>query len=258
MDMAFIRSMLRNNFAATKSYQFIYHHLMSIRGLATSMKYYRAAHSFSQCGEDLIINFIFENHLKINRPSYLDIGAHHPTHLSNTYFFYQRGSQGVCIEPDPDLCEEIRKKRSRDVCLNAGVGISSETKADFYVMTAKTLNTFSKEEAERYQSYETQKIEKVLKIPLIPINETIQNNFKSCPNLVSLDVEGLDLDILKSFDFAKYRPEIFCVETLTYTEDKSETKITEINDLLASKEYMVYADTYINTIFVDKNVWVNR
>ena len=222
------------------------------------MKYYTAAHSFSQCGEDLIINFIFEKYLKINKPSYLDIGAHHPTYLSNTYFFYQRGCRGVCIEPDPALCENIRNKRSRDICLNAGVGISSKTNAEFYVMTTKTLSTFSREDAEHYQGYGTQKIEKILRIPLIPVNEIIQNNFKSCPNLVSLDVEGLDLDILKSFDFTKYRPEVFCVETLTYVEDKSETKLSEINDLLSSKDYMVYADTYINTIFVDKKAWGNR
>ncbi len=129
---------------------------------------------------------------------------------------------------------------------------------DFYVMTTKTLNTFSKEEAERYQSYGIQKIEKVLKIPLFPVNDIINDYFSGCPNLVSLDVEGLDLDILKTFDFKKYRPEVFCVETLTYTENKSEVKITEINDLLSSNGYIVYADTYINTIFVEKNSWLKR
>jgi len=256
--MTFIKNILKNNSAVVKTYQIITQLLSSIRRLVTSVKYYNAAHSYSQCGEDLIINFIFENYLKINKPSYLDIGAHNPTYLSNTYFFYQRGCHGVCIEPDPNLCDKIRNKRSRDTCLNVGVGFSSEANADFYVMTTKTLNTFSEEEAKRYQSYETQKIEKVLKIPLIPVNEIIRNNFKSCPNLVSLDVEGLDLNILKSFDFTNYRPEIFCIETLTYVEDKSETKITEINDLLSSKDYMVYADTYINTIFVDKKAWDNR
>ncbi|MFM6249337.1 MAG: hypothetical protein ACKPEQ_09345, partial [Dolichospermum sp.] len=56
--------------------------------------------SYSQCGEDLIINFIFNN-LGIINPSYLDIGAHHPTYLSNTYSFYRKGCQGVCVEPDP-------------------------------------------------------------------------------------------------------------------------------------------------------------
>lgn len=36
--------------------------------------------------------------------------------------------------------------------------------ADFYVMTTRTLNTFSRSEAERYQSYGNQKIEEVLSL----------------------------------------------------------------------------------------------
>jgi hypothetical protein len=39
---------------------------------------------------------------------------------------------------------------------------------------------------------------------------------------------------------------------LTYAEDKSERKIEEISALMHSKGYFTYADTYINTIFVDK------
>src|SRR6266498_5394456 len=139
MDMAFVRNILKKNAAALKAYQFTLQHIMSIRGLARSIKYYSAAHSFSQCGEDLIINFIFENYFKINKPSYLDIGAHHPTYLSNTYLFYLKGCRGVCIEPDPALCDKFHKKRSRDICINAGVGVSSETSAEFYIMTTKTL-----------------------------------------------------------------------------------------------------------------------
>jgi hypothetical protein len=58
--------------------------------------------SYSQSGEDVIVDFIFQI-LKIQKPSYLDVGAHHPSYLSNTYLFYQKGCQGVCIEPDPVL-----------------------------------------------------------------------------------------------------------------------------------------------------------
>jgi hypothetical protein len=56
--------------------------------------------SFSQSGEDLIIDFIF-NALGISRPSYIDIGAHHPYYLNNTAIFYLRGARGINIEPDP-------------------------------------------------------------------------------------------------------------------------------------------------------------
>lgn len=213
--------------------------------------------SYSQCGEDLIIDFIFK-WMKITKPSYLDIGAHHPINISNTYFFYENGCTGVCIEPDPILFVDIKRRRKRDICLNLGIGIINEDKADFYIMSSRSLNTFSKDEAERYQSYGNQKIEAVIQMPLMTVNQVIDLYCRSTPNFISLDVEGLDLQVLQSFDFNKYRPEVFCVETLTYTEDKSERKISEIIDCMLSKGYFVYADTFINTIFVDKLSWSTR
>jgi FkbM family methyltransferase len=215
------------------------------------------AFSYSQCGEDLIINFIFQI-LQIARPSFLDLGAHHPTYLSNTYFFYERGCTGVCVEPDPMLHTEIKNKRKKDICLNVGVGTTQKTEADFFLMTSKTLNTFSKEEAERYQAYGKQKIEKVIKLPLLTVNQIINQNFTSAPNLISIDIEGLELDILKTFDFSLFKPEIFCVETLTYTEDNAERKLSEVIDYICQNGYFVYADTFINTIFVSKTAWSQR
>jgi len=214
--------------------------------------------SYSQCGEDLIMNFIFQNYLKIQHPKYIDIGAHHPSYLSNTYFFYQKGSNGVCIEPDPFLFKTIKKSRKRDVCLNCGVGTGSEKLSDFYRMSEKTLNTFSKEDAERYESYGNHKIEEIVQIPLISTDDIIEKHCTDPPNLVSLDVEGFDFEILKSFNFEKYRPNVFCIETLTYVQDNTEQKIHRTIDFMQQNNYFVYADTYINTIFVDKISWDHR
>lgn len=213
--------------------------------------------SHAQCGEDLILDHLF-SWLKIDNPTYLDIGAHHPMYLSNTYYFYQKGCHGVCVEPDPVLFTEIAEKRPNDICLNVGVGVSSQDKAPFYIMTASTLNTFSEEEARRCESYGQVRIEKIMDVPLVSVNEILAVNFAQCPHFVSLDVEGLDLDIVRSFDFAAYRPQVFCIETITYTQNNTEVKIKEIIDYMESKDYFVYADTYINTIFVDRNVWNSR
>jgi len=137
--------------------------------------------------------------------------------------------------------------------------VAAETCArDFYVMTERTLNTFSVEEAKRYESYGKTKIEKVLKINVLNVNDVMREYFHPKPNFVSLDVEGLELEILKSFNFKNYRPEVFCIETITYTEDKSEKKLNEIINFMCSKGYFVYADTYINTIFVEKKAWADR
>lgn len=212
--------------------------------------------SFSQCGEDLILQHLFM-WLNIEPVSYLDIGAYHPTYLSNPYLFYQKGGRGLCVEPDPGLFSEFPKIRPRDTHLNCGVGIKSG-EADFFIMSSSTLNTFSRVEAERYQSYGQQRIMKTLGIKLETVNEIIRQHFDKTPNLISLDVEGLDYPILQNFDFRKYRPEAFCLETLSFTGDKSERKLTEIIELMHANGYQTYADTYINTIFVDAAAWNKR
>lgn len=213
--------------------------------------------SYSQSGEDLIVDFIFRT-LSIDQPTYLDIGAHHPSYINNTYFFYKKGGRGVCVEPDPILFTKIKNSRKRDQSINIGIGVDSQEKANFYILSSKTLNTFSQKEAERYQAFGNQKIEKVINIPLLPINEVIQKYFKKCPNFVSLDVEGLDFEIIKTFNFNENRPEVFCIETLTYTENKTEEKRWDIINFMISNGYMVYADTFINTIFVNSDSWRSR
>ncbi|MEI7466364.1 MAG: hypothetical protein WCJ87_13545, partial [Burkholderiales bacterium] len=54
------------------------------------------------------------------------------------------------------------------------------------------------------------------------------------------------------------RPPLFCVETLTYIEDGSERLLTEIIDFMRSQDYFDYADTYVNTIFIDRAAWARR
>ena len=95
-------------------------------------------------------------------------------------------------------------------------------------MSASTLNTFSKSEAERYASYGNKSIREIIKITLLTVNEVIEKYMGGISsNFVSLDIEGMDLLIVKSFGFAKYRPEVLCIETLSCTEDNSDKKLTK-------------------------------
>lgn len=214
--------------------------------------------SYAQAGEDIIIANLFAT-MKISNPTYLDIGANEPKYISNTYLFYARGCKGVCVEPNPILCERIKKARNRDICINAGIGFTKEDSADYYLFPdfANGLSTFSKESAEHWGKVGMAGVgkiqyEKVIKIPLLNINDVIEENLGQAPDLLSIDVEGLDLLILTSLDFNKYKPLIICVETLAYNEKQEEYKTSDVCDFLFSKGYSVYADTNINTIFVAK------
>lgn len=208
--------------------------------------------SYSQCGEDLII-YNALSYMNIKNVYYIDIGAHHPFNMSNTAFFYKKGFNGICIEPEPNLYKTIKKYRKRDICLNIGVGVNTQKELDFFIMSASAENTFSQEQAERISKVRNYSIIKKIKIPVMNINEVIEKYAIFKPNFISIDVEGLDFEILKTFDFNKNRPEVFCIETLMLTTDNREEKIEKIINYMIEQNYFVYADTHINTIFVSQD-----
>lgn len=210
--------------------------------------------SYSQSGEDLIIDFIFDT-LQVKAHSYLDIGAHHAKHLSNSYYFYEKGVSGVCIEPDPVLCEAIKKIRPRDICLSVGVG-GGGGKAKLYIMDPPTLNTFSEKEAKIYQEYYPwTKITGEISVKLMDINKIFRKYFKGGLDILSVDTEGMDMEIIKALDLKKYRPCVICAETVVYDSSDSLLKNRVLIDYLVSHNYFVYADTFINTVFVDTVFW---
>lgn len=209
--------------------------------------------SYSQCGEDLIVRYIFDA-LKIPSPVYLDIGAHHPTHLSNTFLFYEQGAHGVNIEPDPILFKMFVKERARDINLNVGIS-DREGELPFYVMSAPTLNTFVEADAQAAVAQGRVKIEQVLSVRVRPINVVLDEVLKGMAlDFMTIDVEGLDFAILSSLDFNRWRPKVICAETITYSEMNHGEKLPQIAELLNDLGYETYADTHINTIFLDRSV----
>jgi FkbM family methyltransferase len=217
--------------------------------------------SYSQFGEDLIINHLFHD-LGIVRPTYLDIGANHPRFISNTYYFYQRGSSGVLIEPNPRLSKRLSMARPRDIVLQVGIGLRAQSEADFFVFPsyADGLSTFSKAEAAHWETVGMKgfgkiPVEAVIRVPLMAVNDVIASHFGGRgPNFLSLDVEGLDLEVLQSLDFAKFSPDVICVETLAYDENQNGYKRGDIIDFATARGYFAYADTRVNTIFVKSQV----
>lgn len=206
--------------------------------------------SYSQLGEDMIIEGLANSMGILAQLTYLDIGANSPRNLSNTYRFYEMGRNGVLVEPDPTLCPVLKKERPRDKTLNVGISIDGCKDAEFYILTARTLNTFSKENAlkntspEAVKYYGIQKIEATIRVPMMTLNEVVETQFSACPNFVSIDTEGMDLPILKTFDFKRFRPEIFCIETDGGGGDKD-----GIVAYMKEKGYGIFAFTGLNTIF---------
>jgi FkbM family methyltransferase len=208
--------------------------------------------TYSQCGEDIILSHIFRNIFKLSSITYLDIGCNDPRKANNTFLFYKQGSKGVLVEPNPQLINTIRSTRPNDTCLNVGIGIEDESEMDLYVLNPHTLSTFDKKEAEELIKNGAVTLEKVAKIPVLNINSIMNKHFDKSPDLISIDVEGLNEEIFHTIDFQKYRPKVICMESIAYNAEGIGTKIKSILDKMEKENYFLYADTYLNSIYIDK------
>ena len=68
-----------------------------------------------------------------------------------------------------------------------------------------------------------------------------------------MDVEGIDFDILKALDFDSFAPDCICIETAEYYGGKR-PDFDELNRFMSQKGYMIYGDTFINTIYVKTDI----
>ncbi len=200
--------------------------------------------SFSQQGEDIVLYHLLHDAMKIARPTYLDIGAADPVESSNTYLLHWNGGHGVLVEPNPVHQDRLHALRPHDVIVQAGVGVADASEADYYVMRGNpALNTFSADDvAVRRREAGEGVVEKVIKMPLVEVNRLIAQHLGAAPDLISIDVEGWDLAILRTLDFQKYRPAAIIAETLP---------IGPIPKFLASKGYELRGASMYNAIFAD-------
>ncbi len=204
--------------------------------------------STSQCGEDLIIHHIFTNR-SIAKPTYLDIGAHHPLILSNTAIFYAAGCHGINVEPNPQLISEFHRLRPNDVNLQLAVSDSAGHVDLLVPSSSAALATICNDQIPAGEH-------SVFRVPSITLAELIDRYAQGrIPDLLSLDVEGHDLAVLKQLSDLKTLPKVICVETVSYSPTGHGSRQEHILDFLIEIGYQIYADTSINTIFVLKAFW---
>lgn len=211
--------------------------------------------SFSQSGEDKIIEFLLNYGNSAKKGiSYLDIGCNDYKNLSNTYLLYRKGINGVLIDANPIYINEININRPNDIILNCGVGQKSSSELTFYVLNSSDLSSFNLDTIKEAQK-ESPWIEivKEIKVPVYDLDTIYKKYFHSTPTIVSIDVEGDELGILSSSDLEKYRPYIFIIETIEYKDRVTlNNKRNDIVDFMNENDYIEYAFTGVNSIFLDK------
>jgi FkbM family methyltransferase len=207
--------------------------------------------TYAQHGDDVVALNIF-HFLEIDKPSYLDIGAHHPVNISNTALLYQRGCRGINVDANPILLKAFETERPEDINLNLGVSDKKGMLTFYMIDDASGRNTFDLATAEAFVAgHPWCKIRKTIEVSVVTINEIIDTYANGvCPDYLSLDAEGFDARILKSLNFAKHRPKVICTEVVT---GGGETSHATIAQSLTQSGYFSYFRTVGNFFFVDNS-----
>lgn len=205
--------------------------------------------SYSQSTEDLVLDKL----IGYKRTGfYVDVGAYDPVWLSNTMRFYRRGWRGINIEPNPVQWKKFKESRPHDTNLNLGVGPRSGT-LTYYSVDPPTLSTFSGHVAQNYVRSGLQILSSD-KIPVQPLSKIFSKYAAGRRiDFMSLDVEGFEMDVLKSNDWQLYRPDFLCVETASEDGDKKKTKTikTVLHTYLSGIGYTLVSDNGLNSFYAN-------
>jgi len=201
--------------------------------------------SYSQEGEDVILNNYFEN---TSGGFYVDVGAHHPFRFSNTYSFYKLGWKGINIDATPGSMVLFNKYRPKDINLEIAIA-NKNSKINYYVFDEPALNSFSYNISKTRNTETSYKINKIIKLKTHKISKILDDYLPiGCTiDFLSIDVEGFELEVLQSNNWVKYRPRYILIEILE--EDLIKLCKHVIYKYLKQKKYSVVAVTGRNFIF---------
>lgn len=199
--------------------------------------------SYSQEGEDLILSKFFDGKRK---GFFVDVGAFHPVRFSNTLKFYKLGWHGINIEARPGSKKLFDSIRKRDINVEYPVSdVASELV--YYCFNEPALNGFSPQLTMERNGIGHYKVIKEIKMMTKRLDEILDEYLPIDQKIdfMSIDVESFDLNVLKSNNWNKYKPEVILVEDLEFDFNNS----SSITSYLGSNGYQMFARTFNTSLF---------
>ena len=188
--------------------------------------------SYSISNVDLIIDRIFS---KIKKGIYVDIGCNHPIKYNNTYLLYKKGWNGINVDSDEKSISEFKRFRRDDHNVNSLISGSRKKLNYYFYHDRSALNTVDSKLVRQRKT----KPKKIIKMKTTTLNEILeQSPYKNKKiNLLSIDIENHEYEVLKNFNFKKYKIDMIVTECLNLKLRKLETQNQTLEFVLKSNIY---------------------
>jgi FkbM family methyltransferase len=207
---------------------------------------------YSQCQEDTFLNQnIFKNK---QNGVYVELGALDGILYSNTKFFEDSLNwKGILIEPHPEKFKLLQMNRPNNYLFNNLVSCHKEPLefryfVDQHAAVSGVENTLSKHHFNTYfesnDSWTKSLLQNKIFIEPKSLTEIVKSTNLTHIDLLSLDVEGHEYEVLKSWDFS-VPIDIILIETLGVQKEKDEL----CREMLIKNNYKFITKYKHNEIF---------
>ncbi|MDP3211520.1 FkbM family methyltransferase [Methylotenera sp.] len=203
--------------------------------------------SKAQFDEDLFLLKIFQNKLD---GILVDVGANDGEYGSNSALLETIGWKCILIEPNLALCEKIQSVRNPYKLFQFAAS-SKDADVVLYQVDGGVLShglstlELNSENRQRIEvnnfTYQEKKVRSRTLDSML-----LESDVKSL-DVVSIDVEGHELEVLKGISIEKWLPRIFIIE------DNSTFISDEISSYMKSKNYFRFFRTGVNDWYAHKN-----
>lgn len=165
--------------------------------------------SYAQNLEDYHLSLAFADR---QTGTYIDIGGGHPIAGSVSFWFYERGWQGIVVEPQENLVFLHRQVRPRDTIVSSLIGRQSGSANLFVVDRLHALSTTIEANADKTKSLGVEF--QPVKLPMVTLSELCASHGIEAIDFLKIDVEGAEADVIAGGDWQRYRPKVVVVEAI--------------------------------------------
>jgi len=144
--------------------------------------------------------------------TYIDIGGGHPVAGSVSFWFYERGWQGIVVDPQQPLAALHRQVRPRDTVVSGIVGAQSGSATLFVVDRLHALTTTIEAYADNAKNYGADVAS--VTVPAVTLAELCASHGIETIDFLKIDVEGAEADVIAGGDWRRYRPKVVVVEAI--------------------------------------------